>query len=157
VNKTVAVRWAVFNQDLYAQEPLTTWGAALRDCINLELRIDNGRPSNLLKPNGSWVKEYRRQMEEEGPKASGVRVGEAEYKEAMSEWIEAIDSVAAVKAAAEVGIDLERALVVNQEQMQADQLMMRMNDKMRRKEEASTSYAVIVQGHENSQAGYFRP
>jgi hypothetical protein len=75
----------------------------------------------------------------------------------MSEWIEAIDSVAPGKAAAEVGIDLKRALVVDQEQMQADQLMMRMNDKMRCKEEASTSYAVIVQGHENSQAGYFRP
>jgi len=156
VNKTVAVRWAVLNQDLYAQEPLTTWGAALRDCINLELRRDNRRLSNLLKLNGSWVKEYRREMEEEGPKASGVRVGEAEYKEAMREWIEAIDSVAAVKAAA-VSIDLERALVVNQEQMQADQLMIRMNNIMRRKEEASTSYAVIVQGHENSQAGYFRP
>jgi len=156
VNKTVAVRWAVLNQDLYAQEPLTTWGAALRDCINLELRRDNRRLSNLLKLNGSWVKEYRREMEEEGPKASGVRVGEAEYKEAMSEWIEAIDSVAAVKAAA-VSIDLERALVVNQEQMQADQLMIRMNDIMGRKEEASTSYAVIVQGYENWQAGYFRP
>lgn len=156
MNKTVAVRWAVLNQDLYAQEPLTTWGAALRDCINLELRRDNRRLSNLLKLNGSWVKEYRREMEEEGPKASGVRVGEAEYKEAMREWIEAIDSVAAVKAAA-VSIDLERALVVNQEQMQADQLMIRMNNIMRRKEEASTSYAVIVQGHENSQAGYFRP
>jgi hypothetical protein len=99
-NKAVAVRWAVSNQDLYAQEPLTTWGAVLREYINLELRIDNGRPSNLLGPNGSWVKEYRRQMEEEGPKASGVKVGEAEYKEAMGEWIEAIDSIAAVKAAA---------------------------------------------------------
>jgi hypothetical protein len=68
--------------------------------INLELRIDNGRPSNLLGPNGSWVKEYRRQMEEEGLKTSGVRVGEAEYKKTMSEWIKAIDSVAVIKAAA---------------------------------------------------------
>jgi hypothetical protein len=54
-------------------------------------------------------------MEEEGLKASGVGVGEAEYKEAMGEWIEAIDSVAAVKAAAQVDVDLKRALVVNQE------------------------------------------
>jgi hypothetical protein len=61
------------------------------------------------------VKEYRRQMKEEGLKASGVRVGEAEYKEVISKWIEAIDNVAAVKAAAQVDVDLKRALVVNQE------------------------------------------
>jgi hypothetical protein len=70
----------------------------------------------------------------------------------MSEWIEAIDSIAAVKAAAQVDVDLERALVVNQEQMQTDHLMMWMNDKARRKEEAYTAYAAIVQDHEDSQA-----
>jgi hypothetical protein len=31
------------------------------------------------------VKKYRRQIKEERPKASGVRVGEAEYKEAIGE------------------------------------------------------------------------
>jgi hypothetical protein len=80
VNKTVAVRWAVSNQDLYRLEPLTTWGAALREYINLELRIDNGRSSNLLGPNGSWVKEYRRQMEEEGPKASASGLAKQNIK-----------------------------------------------------------------------------
>ena len=55
------------HQDLYQQQPETIWGAALREFINLELQIDNARPSNLLGRNGSWVKEYRRQMEEEGP------------------------------------------------------------------------------------------
>jgi hypothetical protein len=151
VNKVVPVRWAVSNQDLYQQQPETIWGAALREFINLELQIDNARPSNLLGRNGSWVKEYRRQMEEEGPKASGVRLGEADYKEAMGEWIEALDSIAAVKATAQACADLDRALVINQEQMQTDQLMMRMNEKARRQEQAQANYAAIVEGHEQSQ------
>lgn len=150
--KTVAVRWAVSNQDLYAQQPLSHWGAALREFINLELTIDNAKPSNLLGPSGSWVKEYRKQMEEEGPKVSGVRIGEAEYKEAMGEWIEAIDSVAALKLNTQAAVDLERALNVNQEQMQTDQLMMRMNDKARRAEQAEVAYAAVVQAHMDSQA-----
>ena len=40
-------------------------------------------------------------MEEEGPKASGVRLGQADYKEALGEWIDALDSVAAVEATAQ--------------------------------------------------------
>jgi hypothetical protein len=109
---------------------------ALREFINPELQINNARPSNLLGRNGSWVKEYRRQMEEEGPKASEVRLGEADYKEALGEWIGALDSIAAVKATAQASADLDRALVMNQEQMQTDQLMMRMNEKARRQEQA---------------------
>jgi hypothetical protein len=134
VNKAVAVRWAVSNQDLFQQVPLTTWGTALREFINCELRIDNRKPSNLLGPNGNWVKDYRRQMTEEGPKASGIKVGEAEYKEAMSDWIEAIDSVAAIRSADQAEVDLDRALAAEQEQTQTDQLMMRMIDKARREE-----------------------
>jgi uncharacterized protein YwlG (UPF0340 family) len=78
-------------------------------------------------------------MVEERPKASGVRVGEAEYKEAMSNWIEAIDSIAAVRLANQAGVNLDRALVTEQEQTQTDQLMMRMSDKARRKEQAQVS------------------
>ena len=52
-------------------------------------------------------------MEEEGPKASGPRIGEADYKEAMSEWIEALDSVAAMRAAAQTRVDPGGALVVS--------------------------------------------
>jgi len=151
VNKVVPVRWAVSNQDLYQQQSETIWGVALREFINLELQIDNARPSNLLGRNGSWVKEYRKQMEEEGPKASGVRLGEADYKEALGEWIDALDSIAALKATAQASADLDRALVRNQEQMQTDQLMMRMNEKARRQEQAQANYTAIVEGHEQSQ------
>jgi hypothetical protein len=35
----------------------TIWEVALREFVNLELRIDNAKPSNLLDRNGSWVKE----------------------------------------------------------------------------------------------------
>jgi len=59
------------------------------------------------------VKEYRRQMKEEGPKASGVRLGEADYKEALGEWIETLDSIAAVKVTAQASANLESALVIN--------------------------------------------
>jgi hypothetical protein len=79
------------------------------------VRIDNARPSNLLSRNGSWVKEYCRQMEDEGLKVSGVRLGEADYKEAHREWINVLDSIAAVKATAQASADLDRALVINQE------------------------------------------
>jgi len=73
-----------------------------------------------LGRNGSCVKEYRRQMEEEGPKASGVRLGRADYKEALGEWIDALDSIAAVKVTAQASVDLDRTLVLNQEQMQSE-------------------------------------
>jgi hypothetical protein len=97
------------------------------------------------------VKEYRRQMEEKGPKASGVRLGEADYKEALGEWIDALDSIAAVKATAQASANLESALVINQEQMQTDQLMMRMNEKARRQEQAQADHTAILEGHAQSQ------
>jgi hypothetical protein len=118
---------------------------ALRELINLELQTDNVRPSNLLGRNGSSVKEYRRQMEEEGPKASGVRLGEADYKEALGEWIDALDRIATVKTTAQASADPDRALVVNQEQMQTDQLTMRMNEKACRQEQAQANYTTIVE------------
>jgi hypothetical protein len=61
------------------------------------------------------VKEYRRQIEEEGPKVLGVRLGEADCKEALREWIDALGSIAAVKATAQASANLDRALVTNQE------------------------------------------
>jgi len=77
-------------------------------------------------------------MEEEGPKASGVRLGEADYKEAMGEWIVALDSIAAM-----------RALTINQNEMLQDQLTMRMVDKARRAEEAEASFALTLDAHED--------
>ena len=88
-------------------------------------------------------------MTEEDSKASGVRVGKAEYKEAMSDWIEAIDSIAAIRLANQAGLDLDRALAAEQEHMQTGQLMVRMNDKARR--EVQASYKLIVQAHEDAQ------
>ena len=35
----------------------------------------------------------------------------------MSEWIEALDGVAAMRAAAQTRIDLDKALVINQNEM----------------------------------------
>ena len=90
-------------------------------------------------------------MTEEGPKAPGVRVGEVEYKEAMSDWFEAIDSITAIRLANQAGLDLDRALAAEQEHMQTDQLMMRMNDKARRDEQTQASYELFVQAHEDAQ------
>ena len=70
-SKAVAGGWAVSNQDLFQQVSPTSWGSALREFINCELRIDNAKPSNLVGPSGSWVKDNRRQMVEE--RAKGVR------------------------------------------------------------------------------------
>ena len=71
-------------------------------------------------------------MEEEGPKASGPRIGEADYKEAIGEWIEALESIAAILAAAQTRI-----------------LTMRMGDKARRAEEAEAVFALTLQDHED--------
>ena len=75
MNKAVAVRWALSHLDRFQQLILKDFFAELRLFINIELHIDNARPENLLGPAGTWVKSYRKQMEEEGPKASGPRNG----------------------------------------------------------------------------------
>ena len=123
--------------------------AELRTFINIELRIDNARPENLLGLAGTWVKNYRKQIEEEGPKASGPRIGEADYKETMGEWVEALDSIAVIRTAAQTRIGLDRALVINQNEMLQDQLTMHMRDKARRAEEAEAAFALTLQAHED--------
>jgi len=69
-------------------------------------------------------------------------LGEADYKEALGEWIDALDSIAAVKATAQASADLNCVLVMNQEQMQTDRLMIRMNEKARRLSRESPTLVV---------------
>jgi len=70
----------------------------------------------------------------------------------MGEWIEALDSIAAIRAAAQTRIDLDKALVINQNEILQDQLTMRMGDKARRAEEAEAAFALTLQAHEDQQA-----
>jgi hypothetical protein len=60
VNKAVAVRWTLSNLDRFQQLTLKDFFTELRTFINIELRIDNTRPENLLGPAGTWVKSYRK-------------------------------------------------------------------------------------------------
>ena len=53
VNKAVAVRWALSHLDRFQQLTLKDFFAELRTFINVELRIDNACPENLLGPAGT--------------------------------------------------------------------------------------------------------
>lgn len=65
---------------------MATWEKELRLFININLGLDNKRPSTLLGTNGKWVREHaalrKKEMED-----SGTNPKEGEYAEQMDQWL----------------------------------------------------------------------